>query len=71
MAALSLSLGAGLDFPESMHIANIAAGIAVGKQGTVAVAFDELLNHPELSTLRQGPVTASESESEAHLYSKT
>lgn len=71
MAALSVSLGAGLDFPDSMHIANIAAGIAVGKQGTVAVAFDEVLNHPELAMLRQGPIRASESESEVHLYSKT
>jgi rfaE bifunctional protein kinase chain/domain len=71
MAALSVSLGARFDFPESMHIANIAAGIAVGKQGTVAVTLDEVLNHPELTMLRDRPISASESESEAHLYSKT
>jgi rfaE bifunctional protein kinase chain/domain len=71
MAALSVSLGAGLDFHESMHIANIAAGIAVGKQGTVAVAFDELLNHPEIAMLGQGPISASESKNDVHLYSKT
>jgi rfaE bifunctional protein kinase chain/domain len=71
MAALSVSLGAGLDFPESMQIANIAAGIAVGKQGTVAVTLDEVLNHPDVVTLRVDPINASESASEAHLYSKT
>jgi len=71
MAALSVALGAGFDFPESMHIANIAAGIAVGKHGTVAVTFDEVVKHPELLMLREGPLSASESEREAHLYSKT
>jgi D-beta-D-heptose 7-phosphate kinase/D-beta-D-heptose 1-phosphate adenosyltransferase len=71
MAALSVSLGAGLAFPEAMHIANIAAGIAVGKQGTVAVTFEELVNHPELVKFQEVPTDASENASEAHLYSKT
>ncbi len=48
MAALSVALGAGFDFHISMHLANIAAGIAVGKHGTVAVPLEEVLAHPAL-----------------------
>ncbi len=51
MAALSISLGAGLDFQSSMHIANIAAGIAVGKHGTVAVALEDVLGHAAIDKL--------------------
>jgi len=51
MAALSVSLGAGLDFHSSMHIANTAAGIAVGKHGTVAVALEEVLAHSAIAEL--------------------
>lgn len=45
MAALAIALGAGLSTRESMQVANVAAGIAVGKHGTVAVALNELLQH--------------------------
>lgn len=56
MAALSVSLGAGLDFQSSMQVANIAAGIAVGKQGTVTVGLDEVLEHAAVAELTMGTV---------------
>lgn len=65
MAALSVALGAGFDFHISMHLANIAAGIAVGKHGTVAVLLEDVLTHPALGRL------AEHSAANAHLYSKT
>jgi bifunctional ADP-heptose synthase (sugar kinase/adenylyltransferase) len=48
MAALAIALGAGLSTRESMQVANVAAGIAVGKHGTVAVTLDELLQHCDI-----------------------
>lgn len=48
MAALAIALAAGLPMRESMRLANIAAGIAVGRHGTVAVTLDELLQHCEI-----------------------
>jgi D-beta-D-heptose 7-phosphate kinase/D-beta-D-heptose 1-phosphate adenosyltransferase len=65
MAALSVALGAGFDFHISMHLANIAAGIAVEKHGTVTVPLEEVLAHAALGTL------ADSSAAGTHLYSKT
>jgi D-beta-D-heptose 7-phosphate kinase/D-beta-D-heptose 1-phosphate adenosyltransferase len=48
MAALAIALAAGLSMREAMRLANVAAGIAVGKHGTVAVSLDELLQHCEI-----------------------
>ncbi|HTH96896.1 MAG TPA: D-glycero-beta-D-manno-heptose-7-phosphate kinase [Stellaceae bacterium] len=42
VAALAVSLGAGLPVPEAMRIANIAAGIVVGKVGTAVASAAEL-----------------------------
>lgn len=42
MAALALALGAGLSSAQASYLANVAAGIAVGKTGTSAVTFKEL-----------------------------
>lgn len=53
MAALSVSLGAGFDFHASMKLANTAAGIAVGKQGTVAVALEDVLAHSAIAEWEQ------------------
>ena len=47
VAALGISVAAGLPLEKATQLANIAAGIAVGKQGTVAVSIDELMGHPE------------------------
>ena len=33
---------------------NVAAGIAVARQGTVAVSIDDLLTHPETKQMAQG-----------------
>ena len=41
-AALILSLVSGADFSQAAIIANYAAGIVVGKQGTATVSFEEL-----------------------------
>lgn len=41
-AVLAVSLAAGLDVVDAMRRANVAAGVAVGKRGTAAVALSEL-----------------------------
>lgn len=47
IAALTAGLLAGLDPEESCRLANIAAGVVVGKVGTVPVSIDELLGEIE------------------------
>lgn len=42
IATLSLGVASGLAFPEAAHLANIAAGIVVGKVGTQAVSLFEI-----------------------------
>ncbi len=44
MATLTLSRLAGATWVEAVELANVAAGIAVGKRGTSIVTTDELLN---------------------------
>jgi D-beta-D-heptose 7-phosphate kinase / D-beta-D-heptose 1-phosphate adenosyltransferase len=43
VAALAVALGAGATLPEASLLANITAGISVGKQGTATVSGEELL----------------------------
>ena len=45
IAACTTALAAGADFLESAELANIAAGVVVGKLGTASCTPDELLNH--------------------------
>ena len=45
IAAGVTALAAGADFLEAMELANIAAGVVVGKLGTAACSPEELLNH--------------------------
>ncbi len=71
LAALSISLGSGFDFSSSIHFANIAAGIAVGKQGTVAVTLSEVLEHAEITMLPEYQTDSTVIDNGAHLYSKT
>jgi rfaE bifunctional protein kinase chain/domain len=42
IATLAASYAKGLDINKSLHLANIAAGIVVGKVGTVPIEIDEL-----------------------------
>ncbi len=42
MATLAASLSTGLDLPHAVALANLAAGIVVGKQGTAVVSAPEL-----------------------------
>jgi D-glycero-beta-D-manno-heptose-7-phosphate kinase len=51
VAALGVCLAAHLPLETGTKLANIAAGIAVGKQGTVAVSLDEVLRHEETCEL--------------------
>jgi D-beta-D-heptose 7-phosphate kinase/D-beta-D-heptose 1-phosphate adenosyltransferase len=44
VAALAVALAAGASLPEAAMLANITAGISVGKKGTATVAQTELLN---------------------------
>lgn len=48
IASLALAIAAGADYPQASALANIAAGIVVGKLGTSTVSEAELLN--EIST---------------------
>jgi D-beta-D-heptose 7-phosphate kinase / D-beta-D-heptose 1-phosphate adenosyltransferase len=43
IATISAALAAGLDLHESIRLANLAAGIVIGKLGTVPISKDELL----------------------------
>jgi rfaE bifunctional protein kinase chain/domain len=43
IATLAVMLAAGADLPQAMRVANIAAGIVVGKLGTAVVQREELL----------------------------
>jgi D-beta-D-heptose 7-phosphate kinase / D-beta-D-heptose 1-phosphate adenosyltransferase len=51
VAALAVSLGAAASLPEAATLANITAGISVGKQGTATVGQDELLGMLHLEDL--------------------
>jgi len=42
IAALTACVGKGISWPESMRVANAAAGVAVGKMGTAPVSLAEL-----------------------------
>jgi len=42
IATLAAMLAAGADWPEAMRLANLAAGVVVGKLGTAVVSRDEL-----------------------------
>ena len=42
IATLGVMLGAGADWAEAIRVANIAAGIVVGKLGTAVVTREEL-----------------------------
>jgi D-beta-D-heptose 7-phosphate kinase/D-beta-D-heptose 1-phosphate adenosyltransferase len=46
VATLGISIAARLPLETGTRLANVAAGIAVGRQGTVAVSIEELLSHP-------------------------
>ena len=51
VAALAVALGAGATLPDAAMIANITAGISVGKPGTATVSRDELLGVLHLEDL--------------------
>ena len=51
VAALAVALGAAASLPEAATLANITAGISVGKQGTATVSRDELLGMRQLEDL--------------------
>jgi D-beta-D-heptose 7-phosphate kinase / D-beta-D-heptose 1-phosphate adenosyltransferase len=51
VAALAVALGAGASLPDAAALANLTAGISVGKQGTATVSRDELLDALRLETL--------------------
>jgi D-beta-D-heptose 7-phosphate kinase / D-beta-D-heptose 1-phosphate adenosyltransferase len=51
VAALAVALGAGAALPEAAMIANVTAGISVGKPGTTTVSRDELLGVLHLEDL--------------------
>ncbi len=50
IATLGVMLASGADLPDSMRIANRAAGIVVGKLGTASVSREEILRDMELDS---------------------
>jgi D-beta-D-heptose 7-phosphate kinase/D-beta-D-heptose 1-phosphate adenosyltransferase len=58
IATLALALAGGLEMEVAVQLANVAAGIAVSKLGTVPVSHDELLNSlmPEIELQAQEKV---------------
>jgi bifunctional ADP-heptose synthase (sugar kinase/adenylyltransferase) len=56
IATLALVLGAGEDLVSAARLANTAAGLVVGKQGTATVSASEL--EQELAWLGRGTLTA-------------
>ncbi len=58
VATLALCIGAGMPLPASTGIANVAAGIVVGKQGTATVNRSELTE--ELTRLNRMGLSSSE-----------
>jgi len=55
IATLSLAMSIGAELPEAARLANVAAGVAVGKVGTATVRPDELLAalNPETGAARK------------------
>lgn len=51
VAALAVALGAGASLPDAAMLANLTAGISVGKQGTATVSREELLGALHLEDL--------------------
>jgi D-beta-D-heptose 7-phosphate kinase / D-beta-D-heptose 1-phosphate adenosyltransferase len=51
VATLAVALGAGADLPEAAMLANVTAGISVGKPGTATVSREELLGVLHLADL--------------------
>ena len=51
VAALAVALGGGAELPEAAMLANITAGISVGKRGTATVSSEELLGVLHLENL--------------------
>jgi D-beta-D-heptose 7-phosphate kinase/D-beta-D-heptose 1-phosphate adenosyltransferase len=51
VAALAVAMGGRLLIESAMRLGNFAAGVAVGRHGTVAVSWEELLTHPEAGSL--------------------
>jgi D-beta-D-heptose 7-phosphate kinase/D-beta-D-heptose 1-phosphate adenosyltransferase len=51
VAALAVALGAGATLPEAAMLANVTAGISVGKPGTATVSREELLGVLHLADL--------------------
>ena len=47
LAAFSAGIAAGASREAAAHLANIAAGVVVGKRGTAIVTKDEILEHLE------------------------
>jgi D-beta-D-heptose 7-phosphate kinase / D-beta-D-heptose 1-phosphate adenosyltransferase len=68
VAALAVSLAAGAALPAASSLANITAGISVGKPGTATVSHDELLGvlHVEELLASDRKVTAGWQEAAAH-----
>ncbi len=62
IASLAVGLAAGMDWTDSVRLANAAAGLAVSKVGTTVVGRQELLHHLRAEVLGGKFVAAGEGE---------
>lgn len=60
IAVLGLALASGHDFPESMMLANLAAGVVVAKSGTATVSMGEIYTALHSDTLLEYGVLPAE-----------
>ena len=58
IAALAAALGSGVELRVASELANIAAGIVVGKRGTATVTLEEIREHAIQDEHRAAPVCA-------------
>lgn len=73
VASLALALGLGADLDDAAALANIAAGIVVGKIGTASVYHDELidaLHHQDLSDAEAKVVSFDSAKDRATLWQR-
>lgn len=54
LAAFAAAIAAGTDRETAAHLANVAAGVVVGKPGTASVTSEEIVRHSERHAVKQG-----------------
>jgi D-beta-D-heptose 7-phosphate kinase / D-beta-D-heptose 1-phosphate adenosyltransferase len=64
LATLAVALAAGAPIGDAVWLANLAAGLAVGESGTVAISREKVVN--AIAGLRRRPAASSPHEKDSH-----